>query len=44
MSVLSASSEDGHLMGFEMWKASTVLPAQMIAALPVAGEPTASAA
>jgi uncharacterized protein YuzE len=36
--------DDGHLMGFEIWKASKVLPAEMIAALPLAGSTTASAA
>ena len=35
---------DGHLMGFEIWSASAVLPAELLAALPRAGRPTASAA
>jgi uncharacterized protein YuzE len=36
--------DDGHLMGFEIWKASTVLPAELIAALSALSKPTASAA
>jgi uncharacterized protein YuzE len=36
--------DDGHLMGFEIWGASKILPAEMIAALPLAGKSTASAA
>ena len=36
--------DDGHLMGFEIWSASKVLPPEMIAALPRTGKPTASAA
>jgi uncharacterized protein YuzE len=36
--------DDGHLMGFEIWEASTILPAELIAALPLAGSSTASAA
>lgn len=36
--------DDGHLMGFEIWGASKILPAEMIAALPLARRPTASAA
>jgi len=36
--------DDGHLMGFEIWGASKILPAELIAALPLAGSPTASAA
>jgi uncharacterized protein YuzE len=31
--------DDGHLMGFEIWGASKILPAEMIAALPLAGKP-----
>jgi hypothetical protein len=36
--------DDGHLMGFVIWEASTILPAEMIAALPTSGKPTVSAA
>lgn len=36
--------DDGHLMGFEIWEASTILPRELIAALPTPGKPTASAA
>ena len=36
--------DDGHLMGFEIWGASKILPAEMVAALPLAGKPKASAA
>ena len=36
--------DDGHLMGFEIWEASKMLPAEMIAALPLAGKPAVSAA
>ncbi len=35
---------DGHLMGFEIWNASKTLPPEMVAALPIAGQATASAA
>jgi len=35
---------DGHLMGFEIWKASAVLPVELLAALPVADKSTVSAA
>jgi uncharacterized protein YuzE len=31
--------DDQHLMGFEIWGASKILPAEMIAALPLAGKP-----
>jgi uncharacterized protein YuzE len=31
--------DDHHLMGFEIWGASKILPAEMIAALPLAGKP-----
>jgi uncharacterized protein YuzE len=34
---------DGHLLGFEIWKASAVLPAELLAALPAADKPTVSA-
>ena len=36
--------DDGHLMGFEIWGASKILPAELIAALPLAGKPAVSAA
>jgi uncharacterized protein YuzE len=35
---------DGHLMGFVIWEASKMLPAEMIAALPTSGKSTVSAA
>jgi uncharacterized protein YuzE len=35
---------DGHLMGFVIWEASTMLPAELVAALPVAGKPHGVAA
>jgi uncharacterized protein YuzE len=35
---------DGHVMGFEIWGASKILPPEMIAALPLVGQPTVSAA
>lgn len=35
---------DGHLMGFEIWQASKILPPELVAALPLAGSPAASAA
>jgi uncharacterized protein YuzE len=31
--------DDAHLMGFEIWRASKILPAELIAALPLAGKP-----
>jgi uncharacterized protein YuzE len=34
----------GRLMGFEIWKASTTLPPELIAALPVLSEPRGAAA
>jgi uncharacterized protein YuzE len=36
--------DDGHLMGFEIWKASTVLPSEMIAALRSSSKPRGVAA
>ncbi len=36
--------DDGHLMGIEIWEASTILPAELIAALPLAGKPRGVAA
>lgn len=35
---------DGHLMGFVIWEASKRLPAEMVAALPVAEKPRGVAA
>lgn len=35
---------DEHLMGFEIWRASAVLPAELLATLPRAEKPKASAA
>jgi uncharacterized protein YuzE len=37
--VIERNPDDGHLMGFEIWEASTILPAELIAALPTSGEP-----
>jgi uncharacterized protein YuzE len=31
--------DDGHLMGFEIWGASKILPVEMVAALPLAVMP-----
>lgn len=42
--LIERDPDDGHLMGFEIWRASEILPAEMIAALPLAGKPSASAA
>ena len=42
--LIERDPDDGHLMGFEIWGASKILPAEMIAALPLAGKPKASAA
>ncbi len=36
--------DDGHLMGFEIWEASTVLPAELINVLPRTGKPSNVAA
>jgi uncharacterized protein YuzE len=36
--------DDGHLMGFEIWGASKILPAELIAALPRAGSSSGVAA
>ncbi len=36
--------DDGHLMGFEIWEASKILPAEMLAALPRAQRPSGMAA
>jgi len=37
--LIDRDPDDGHLMGFEIWEASTILPAEMIAALSLAGKP-----
>ena len=31
--------DDGHLMGFEIWGASKMLPAELIAAMSTSGKP-----
>jgi uncharacterized protein YuzE len=36
--------DTGRLMGFELWEASTILPAELIAALPTSGKPHGVAA
>jgi uncharacterized protein YuzE len=36
--------DTGRLMGFEIWGASKILPAELIAALPIAGKPHGVAA
>jgi uncharacterized protein YuzE len=36
--------DDGHLMGFEIWEASKMLPVELIAALPTSGKPHGVAA
>jgi uncharacterized protein YuzE len=41
--LIDRDPDDGHLVGFEIWNASKTLPAEIIAALPLAGEHTASA-
>lgn len=35
--LIDRDPDDGHLMGFEIWKASKTLPPELIAALPRAG-------
>lgn len=42
--LIDRDPNDGHLMGFEIWSASKVLPAEILAALPLASKHTASAA
>ncbi len=37
--LIDRDPDDGHLMGFEIWGASKILPAEMIAALPLAVMP-----
>jgi uncharacterized protein YuzE len=37
--LIERHADDGHLMGFEIWGASKILPAELIAALPLAGKP-----
>ncbi len=36
--LIDRDPDDGHLMGFEIWEASTILPAELIAALPRSGK------
>jgi uncharacterized protein YuzE len=36
--LIDRDPEDGHLMGFEIWEASTILPPELIAALPTSGK------
>jgi uncharacterized protein YuzE len=42
--LIDRDPDDGHLMGFEIWGASKILPAEMVAALPIAGKPHGVAA
>jgi uncharacterized protein YuzE len=42
--LIDRDPDDGHLMGFVIWEASKMLPAEMIAALPTSGKSTVSAA
>lgn len=35
--LIDRDPDDGHLMGFEIWRASKVLPPEVIAALPRSG-------
>jgi uncharacterized protein YuzE len=42
--LIDRDRDDGHLMGFVIWEASTVLPAELIAALPTSGKPHGVAA
>lgn len=42
--LIDRDPEDGHLMGFEIWKASKTLPAEMVAALPRTQRPSGMAA
>jgi len=37
--LIDRDPDDGHLMGFEIWEASKILPAELIAALPTSGKP-----
>jgi uncharacterized protein YuzE len=37
--LIERDPDDGHLMGFEIWEASTILPPELIAALPTSGKP-----
>jgi uncharacterized protein YuzE len=41
--LIDRDPDDGHLMGFEIWGASKILPAEMVAALPLVSKHTASA-
>lgn len=36
--LIDRDPEDGHLMGFEVWQASKVLPPEVVAALPRPGD------
>lgn len=36
--LIDRDPDDGHLMGFEIWRASKVLPPEVIAALPRPGD------
>lgn len=36
--LIDRDAKDGHLMGFEIWQASKVLPPELIAALPRPGD------
>jgi hypothetical protein len=36
--LIDRDPDDGHLMGFVIWEASKMLPAEMIAALPTSGK------
>ncbi|MFZ2051739.1 MAG: DUF2283 domain-containing protein [Solirubrobacteraceae bacterium] len=42
--LIDRDPNDGHLMGFEIWWASKVLPPEVIAALPRSGDPGGVAA
>lgn len=42
--LIDRDPDTGKLMGFEIWEASKTLPAELIAALPVAGDPHGVAA
>jgi uncharacterized protein YuzE len=42
--LIDRDRDDGHLMGFVIWEASKMLPAEMVAALPTTGKSTVSAA
>jgi len=42
--LIDRDRNDEHLMGFVIWEASKMLPAEMITALPTTGKSTVSAA